>query len=54
MVLNSSAVDHEFEPRTGQTNDYKIGICCYSTIIETLEIWNYSRQVNNTESSYTY
>jgi hypothetical protein len=29
-VLASSAVDHGFEPRLGQTNDYKIGICCFS------------------------
>ena len=26
-VLALSAVDREFEPRSGQT-DYKIGICC--------------------------
>jgi len=31
MVLNSSAVDHGFEPRSGQTNDYTIGMCCFST-----------------------
>ena len=29
-VLISSAVDHGFEPRSGQTKDYKIGICCFS------------------------
>jgi hypothetical protein len=29
-VLTSSAVDREFEPRSGQTKDYKIGICCIS------------------------
>ena len=29
-LLTSSAVDRGFEPRTGQTNDYKIGICCFS------------------------
>ena len=29
-VLASSAVDRGFEPRSGQTNDYKIGICCFS------------------------
>jgi hypothetical protein len=29
-VLGSSAVDHRFEPRSGQTKDYKIGICCFS------------------------
>jgi hypothetical protein len=27
-VLVSSAVDRWFEPRSGQTKDYKIGICC--------------------------
>ena len=30
-VFASSAVDRRFEPRFGQTNDYKIGICCLST-----------------------
>jgi hypothetical protein len=29
-VLASSAVDHEFEHRSGQTKDYEIGICCFS------------------------
>jgi hypothetical protein len=29
-VLASSAVDHGFEPRLGQTKDYKIGICYFS------------------------
>jgi hypothetical protein len=29
-VLDSSAVDHAFESRSGQTKDYKIGICCFS------------------------
>jgi hypothetical protein len=29
-VLASSAVDDGFEPRSGQTKDYKIGICCFS------------------------
>jgi hypothetical protein len=31
-VLASSAVDHAFGPRLGQTKDYKIGICCLSAI----------------------
>ena len=31
IVLASSVVDHGFEPRSGQTKDYKIGICCFST-----------------------
>jgi hypothetical protein len=29
-VLASSAVDSGFQPRSGQTKDYKIGICCFS------------------------
>jgi hypothetical protein len=29
-VLASSAVDHGFGPRSCQTKDYKIGICCFS------------------------
>jgi hypothetical protein len=29
-MLASSAVDHGFEPRSGQTKDYEIGICCFS------------------------
>jgi len=29
-VLASSAVGREFESRSGQTKDYKIGICCFS------------------------
>ena len=30
-TLTSGAVDCEFEPRSSQTNNYKIGICCFST-----------------------
>jgi hypothetical protein len=29
-VLASSAVDREFEPRSGQTKDYEIRICFFS------------------------
>ena len=29
-MVASSAVDRGFEPRSGQTKDYKIGICCFS------------------------
>ena len=29
-VLASSAVDYGFEPRSGQTKNYEIGICCFS------------------------
>jgi hypothetical protein len=29
-MLASHTVDRGFEPRTGQTKDYEIGICCFS------------------------
>ena len=29
-VLASSAGDRGFDPRSGQTKDFKIGICCFS------------------------
>ena len=29
-VLASSAVERGFKPQSGQTKDYKIGICCFS------------------------
>jgi len=29
-VFTSSAIDREFELRSGQTKDYKIGMCCLS------------------------
>ena len=29
-MLVSSVVDRGFEPLSGQTKDYKIGICCFS------------------------
>ena len=31
IVLAASAVDRGFEPQSGQTKDYKNGICCFST-----------------------
>ena len=35
-VFASSVVDRGFEPRSGQTKDYNIGICCFSTKHATL------------------
>jgi hypothetical protein len=35
-VLASSEVDRGFEPRPGQTKDYKIGICCFSAKLAAL------------------
>jgi hypothetical protein len=29
-VLALSAIDRGFEPQSGRTKDYKIGICCFS------------------------
>ena len=29
-VFSSSAIDLGFDPRSGQTKDYEIGICCFS------------------------
>ena len=30
-MLALSAIDRGFEPRSGQTKDYKIDICCFSS-----------------------
>jgi hypothetical protein len=30
IMKKKRAVDRGFEPRSGQTKDYKIGICCFS------------------------
>jgi hypothetical protein len=35
-MLALSAVDRGFEPQSGQTKDYKIGICCFSAKIAAL------------------
>ena len=35
-MLASSAVDRGFEPQSGQTKDYEIGICCFSAKHATL------------------
>jgi hypothetical protein len=35
-LLASSTVDHGFKPLSGQTKDYKIGICCFSAKHEAL------------------
>ena len=29
-MLASSGVDRGFDPKSGQTKEYKIGICCFS------------------------
>ena len=40
-VLASSAVDRGFELWLGQTKDYKIGICCFSSMCALL--WGKSK-----------
>ena len=49
-VLVLGAVDSGFEPRSGQTKDYKIGICCFSTKHTALRSKNkdwFARNQNN-------
>ena len=54
-VLATSAVDCEFEPRSGQTKDYTIGICCFSAKHATLrrkgKYWLVRNQNNVSEWS---
>ena len=46
-MLVSSAVDHGFQPRSGQTKDYKIGICCFSSKNTTLRRKSKDRLARN-------
>ena len=39
-VLTYSAVDHWFEPRSGQAKNDKIGICCFSAKHTALRSWS--------------
>ena len=52
-VLASSVVDRGFEKRSGQTKDYKIGICCFSSKHASLrkknKDWLARNQVNASE-----
>jgi hypothetical protein len=54
-VLVSSAVDRGFKPRSGQTKDYKIGMCCFSVKHATLrrksKDWSTRNQHNVSEWS---
>jgi hypothetical protein len=56
-VLASSAVDREFEPRSGQTKDYKIAICCFSAKHEALrrksKDWLVRNQNNVSDSEWS-
>ena len=54
-VLALSVVDRWFEPRSGQTKDYTIGICCFSAKHAALrrksKDWVTRNQVNVSEWS---
>ena len=54
-MLTSSAVDCGFEPRSGQTKDYKIDICCFFakhlTLRRTRKDWLAWNQDNVSEWS---
>ena len=52
-VLASGEADRGFESRSGQTKDYKIGICCFSAKHPTLrrksKDWSARNQNNVSE-----
>ena len=54
-VLTSIAIYRGFEPRSDQTKDYKIGICCFSTKHAALrrnsKVWLARNQANVSEWS---
>jgi hypothetical protein len=51
LVLGS--VDHGFDPRSGQTKDFEIGICCFSAkhtaVKRTSKDWLAQNQDNVSE-----
>jgi hypothetical protein len=56
-MLPSNSVDRGFEPWSGQTKDYKIGICCFSAKHAVLrrksKDWLGRNQDNVSEWDYT-
>ena len=54
-VLALSVVDRGFKPRSGQTEDYICGICCFSTKHAALrrkcKVWLAQNQINVSEWS---
>ena len=52
-VFASSVVDRGFEPRSGQTNDYEIGICYFSAkhaaLMRNIKDWLALNQDNVSE-----
>jgi hypothetical protein len=52
MVLASSVVERGFEPRSGQTIDYKLGMCCFSAKHEASRRKNKDWLVRNHGEKY--
>jgi hypothetical protein len=52
-MLTLSVVCREFEPRSGPTKDYKIGICCFSAkhAVSRRKSWSARNQNNVSEWS---
>ena len=53
-VLASSVVDRGFDPRSGQTKDYKIGICCFSAKHAALRIKSKDWLAQNKDNVYEW
>jgi hypothetical protein len=45
-VLVSIVVDRGFELRSGQTKDYKIGICCFSVLFSNFSAISWGEYVH--------
>ena len=52
-MFTSSSIDREFEPPSGQTQDYKIGICYFSTKHAALMSKNKGWLTRNQDNPYT-
>ena len=53
-VLISSAVDRGFDPRSGQTKYYNIGICCFSDKHSALRRKNKDWLARNQDNVYEW
>ena len=53
-VLALSLIDLGYEPRLGQSKDYKIGICCFSTEHATLIRKNKDWLARNQDNVYEW
>ena len=49
-ILTTSAVDHGFEPQTGQPRDFEIDICCFSA--EHAALRSESKKLVGSESGW--